>query len=44
MHSKRMMTFAALICVAAMLAYLFVFAEADVAGVEAQENPAAATQ
>ncbi len=44
MHTKRMMTFAAIICVFAMLAYLFVFAEADVAGVEAQENGQATAQ
>lgn len=30
MHSKRFMIFAAAICVAAMLSYLFVFADAPV--------------
>ena len=44
MHTTRMMTFAAAICVFAMLAYLFVFAEADVAGVEAPNTTPAATQ
>jgi hypothetical protein len=44
MLSKRMMTAAAALCISAMLAYLFVYAEADVAGVEAQETPAAAAQ
>lgn len=44
MHSKHFLMFGAAICVAAMLAYLFVFAEADVAGVEAQNPPAAAAQ
>lgn len=43
MHTKRMMTFAAAICVFAMLAYLFVFAEADVASIEEPAN-AATTQ
>lgn len=43
MLSKRMMIVAAAICVLAMLAYLFAFAEADVAGVEAPAN-AQATQ
>jgi hypothetical protein len=44
MLSNKMMTVAAAVCVFAMLAYLFVFAEADVAGVEAQETPAAGAQ
>jgi hypothetical protein len=30
MHSKRFMIFAAVVCVAAMLAYLFVFADAPI--------------
>jgi hypothetical protein len=38
-----MMTFAAAICVFAMLAYLFVFADATVVGVEEPAN-AATTQ
>jgi hypothetical protein len=44
MLSKTTTMAAAAICVFAMLAYLFVFAEADVAGVEAQSTPAAASQ
>jgi hypothetical protein len=44
MLSKNMMLVAAALCVTAMLAYLFVFAEADVAGVEAQSTVPAATQ
>ena len=44
MLSKPMMVVAAALCVAAMLAYLFVFAEADVAGVEAQGTVPAANQ
>ena len=44
MHTKHFLMFGAAICVAAMLAYLFVFAEADVAGVQSTENPAATTQ
>jgi hypothetical protein len=39
-----MMTFAAVICVFAMLAYLFVFADATVVGVEQQSTTPAATQ
>lgn len=38
MLSNKMMTVAAALCVFAMLAYLFVFAEADVAGVDAPET------
>jgi hypothetical protein len=44
MLSNKMMTVAATLCVFAMLAYLFVFAEADVAGVENQITPAAGVQ
>jgi hypothetical protein len=44
MHTKRMMTFAAVLCVFAMLAYLFVFAEATVVDVEAPDTTPAANQ
>lgn len=40
MHTKRMMMFAAAICVFAMLAYLFVFADATVVDVEEPANAA----
>lgn len=40
MHTKRMMMFAAAICVFAMLAYLFVFADATVVSVEEPANAA----
>jgi len=42
MHTKRMMMFAAAICVFSMLAYLFVFAEAPIAEQQTLDSAPAA--
>jgi len=42
MHTKRMMMFAAAVCVFSMLAYLFVFADAPIAEQQTLDSPSAA--